>query len=561
MKRLVVTILVTAALLLPTSAGLALAQEPAESGQCTTEYTVQAGDWLSKIAEKYLGDMLAFDQLVELANASPDDAYSDIANPDVIEPGMVICIPAGTPGAGMDGAMSGEAPEGLSPAELANATYPDEFYPSGSVTLQNGQHSEPAAPGSASMISTQLLPVGTYGTLAGQPVAVVVLATNGGGSGTFITMHVMFSQNGQPVSIANAALGDRTQVNSISIENEQIKVDMVQVGPDDPFCCPSQQVIKTFELQDGQLVEVSSEEVSSGSSQSESAAGSIVGPEWQWETLIVQATQETTTVPNPENYTLTLREDGNFSGKADCNQISGTYSTDGGLSFTLGPSTMAFCGEESLDQQYLQLLGSVVAGGPSGDGLALETAGGAERMEFGNGSAAANLAEGATPTQVIPFNVTSIPVDSGQTPQPATCDASAEVPGAYACTTDAGGKLNPCIVVEEQTLMCNPNPAFGSYSSLVLAGNSLPSVPVPVQTPFSLLLNQSSPPCQLRTNGIYEISGMPVTYNCDAPGAWIVGPLDQSQPAWIAQYIITNPSDGSVATGPTATPVMQAWVY
>jgi hypothetical protein len=27
---------------------------------------------------------------------------------------------------------------------------------------------------------------------------------------------------------------------------------------------------------------------------------------------------------------------------------------------------MAFCGEESLDQQYLTLLGSVVAGGPDG---------------------------------------------------------------------------------------------------------------------------------------------------------------------------------------------------
>ena len=44
---------------------------------------------------------------------------------------------------------------------------------------------------------------------------------------------------------------------------------------------------------------------------------------------------------------------------------------------------MAFCGEDSLDQQYVDLLGQVVAGGSDGaGGLALETAGGAQRMLF-----------------------------------------------------------------------------------------------------------------------------------------------------------------------------------
>ena len=50
---------------------------------------------------------------------------------------------------------------------------------------------------------------------------------------------------------------------------------------------------------------------------------------------------------------------------------------------------MAYCGETSMDTQYLQLLGSVAAGGPDGQGgLALETAGGAQRMEFQNGGKA-----------------------------------------------------------------------------------------------------------------------------------------------------------------------------
>jgi hypothetical protein len=49
---------------------------------------------------------------------------------------------------------------------------------------------------------------------------------------------------------------------------------------------------------------------------------------------------------------------------------------------------MAFCGEDSLDIQFLELLAEVVAGGPDGSGgLALENAGGGTRMEFRNGGA------------------------------------------------------------------------------------------------------------------------------------------------------------------------------
>lgn len=110
---------------------------------------------------------------------------------------------------------------------------------------------------------------------------------------------------------------------------------------------------------------------------------SITGIVWQWESVAEQPTGSTTTVPNPENYTITFNADGTFEGKADCNSFSGTYSQENGFTITLGPSTMAFCGEASLDVVYLDLLSNVAAGGPDGDGgLALETAGGAQRMLF-----------------------------------------------------------------------------------------------------------------------------------------------------------------------------------
>ena len=118
-------------------------------------------------------------------------------------------------------------------------------------------------------------------------------------------------------------------------------------------------------------------------------SNAIQGIIWQWVSVTDQSTKQMTTVPNPENYTITFNADYTFTGKADCNNIAGTYSQQNGFHITMGPSTMAFCGETSLDQQYLQLLGSVAAGGPDGaGGLALETAGGAQRMMFKNGGPA-----------------------------------------------------------------------------------------------------------------------------------------------------------------------------
>jgi heat shock protein HslJ len=108
---------------------------------------------------------------------------------------------------------------------------------------------------------------------------------------------------------------------------------------------------------------------------------------WQWTQLTDQDT--VTAVPNPANYTLVFRSDGTFTGTADCNQISGTYSTGNGFSINVKTSTNAYCGESSMDQVYLKTLNDVVAGGPDGaGGLALETAGGAQRMQFRNGGTA-----------------------------------------------------------------------------------------------------------------------------------------------------------------------------
>jgi len=117
-------------------------------------------------------------------------------------------------------------------------------------------------------------------------------------------------------------------------------------------------------------------------------ADTIQGIAWQWVSVTDQSTGETTSVPNPVKYTITFNADGTLYGQADCTTFNGSYSQENGLTI-LGASATAFCGVASLDQQYLGLLNGVAAGGPDGSGgLALETAGGEQRMLFKNGGAA-----------------------------------------------------------------------------------------------------------------------------------------------------------------------------
>lgn len=151
----------------------------------------------------------------------------------------------------------------FSQSALGNAVYLTEFVPEGQVKLVDGLFQQPAAPGSASMISVQTLPFSAVGDLDndGQPEAVVALASSGGGSGTFIELALLEEKDQVVVNTAKILLGDRVQLNSLSLDGSTILVDMVQAGPNDPMCCPSQHVINQYVVTDGGLVLAESTEV------------------------------------------------------------------------------------------------------------------------------------------------------------------------------------------------------------------------------------------------------------------------------------------------------------
>lgn len=64
---------------------------------CAQEVVVQAGDWLSQIAQKQLGNSGAYSAIVEATNAkaNSDKTFSRIDDPNLIYPGQKLCIPSG----------------------------------------------------------------------------------------------------------------------------------------------------------------------------------------------------------------------------------------------------------------------------------------------------------------------------------------------------------------------------------------------------------------------------------------------------------------------------------
>jgi heat shock protein HslJ len=175
----------------------------------------------------------------------------------------------------------------------------------------------------------------------GQSEAVALLAENSGGSGVFVYLALVANQAGQPVNLATTLLGDRIQVEAITIENRQIVVELAQAGPDDPFCCPSQQVIITYELQGDQLVEVASRIVEEGSGKT-----GLAGSSWRLTTLNGQD------VLHDVKVTVAFGDDGRVTGSGGCNNYFSPYEIEEN-NIAIGPvgATMMACPDPISQQE------------------------------------------------------------------------------------------------------------------------------------------------------------------------------------------------------------------
>jgi heat shock protein HslJ len=95
-----------------------------------------------------------------------------------------------------------------------------------------------------------------------------------------------------------------------------------------------------------------------------SGSGGLTGKDWQLTAITekVPAFQGVVPPADQGKYTITFNTDGTFNGSADCNRISGTYTTSGSsLTITMGASTMAFCPEGSYGDLYAHALGNAAS--------------------------------------------------------------------------------------------------------------------------------------------------------------------------------------------------------
>lgn len=163
-------------------------------------------------------------------------------------------------------------------------------------------------------------------------------------------------------------------------------------------------------------------------------------------------------------------------------------------------------------------------------------------------------------TEVIKFDPLSIS-QGDQAPVAAICTASEKLPGTYQCGLENGDVTGPCFVVQENTLICDPNPEAGSYQYLVTAAD-LPPAELPAtgdRTPFFLQLETGKPPCRLYLGEPLDVAGAPVQYVCETANTWSMG-LNQDEGMWLANLVTTDPATGEANSSIQPARILRAWV-
>ncbi|MFN8453146.1 MAG: alpha/beta fold hydrolase [Anaerolineae bacterium] len=109
---------------------------------CAETYTVQAEDWLSKLAERYFGDAQLYTAIVAATNQmqASDSSFAQIDNPDRIEPGWKLCIVDKAATA----ALSGESTGAMAAANFTETKVTLENGIAGIVARPNGVDKGPA---------------------------------------------------------------------------------------------------------------------------------------------------------------------------------------------------------------------------------------------------------------------------------------------------------------------------------------------------------------------------------------------------------------------------------
>jgi hypothetical protein len=147
---------------------------------------------------------------------------------------------------------------------LANAEYIFDLGEARTVKLVDGKYEENTGPGATEVFTAEMSPVYALGDLNGDGVAdgVAIISYNTGGTGVFFDLEAVLNENGRAVPVAGAPLRDRMILRTLGIASGKIMLDMVQAGPSEPACCPTEEVLRVYNLKGKDLVQASETQVS-----------------------------------------------------------------------------------------------------------------------------------------------------------------------------------------------------------------------------------------------------------------------------------------------------------
>lgn len=238
--------------------------------------------------------------------------------------------------------------------ELANATYKGIY--DQPVTLTDGSwEGEPFEPGAASRPTVGLVKhFWMSGDLDGDGTeeAVIMLWESGGGSGTENYVAAVGRRNGGIVNLGTALMGDRVQLMEARITDGKIELDVVQAGPEDAMCCPSQKATRVWALDSNVLEEVASEVTGTLSTED------LGGPEW----VLTHFNWDETAPAEPE--VTMVYEEGRLAGTSGCNRYTaGVEAGETAGDLVVGPAagTRMACPEEQMavEDLFLEQFGAV----------------------------------------------------------------------------------------------------------------------------------------------------------------------------------------------------------
>ncbi len=264
---------------------------------------------------------------------------------------------AGCGGKGAPGQEAAVVPAGPPPTptveQLKGATVSGVF--DQAVTLADGKYDgPPAAEGGASHPTLMLWESAVaFGDMDGAPgnEAVAMLSSNSGGSGELVYVSVFGIRDGNLVNLGTAQVGDRTKLQNLWLQGGKVVMDVVEAGPSDAACCPTQLARKTYVLDGGALKESKSDVLGT------LTVATLSANEWQLVSIDGQP------LPADAKPPVIHFEREGIRGFAGCNRFTASVKETAPGVIEVGPAAatrMACPGPEmDMEQGFLAALGNV----------------------------------------------------------------------------------------------------------------------------------------------------------------------------------------------------------